>query len=278
MPSIVIMNAKGGVDKSTLTMAFAETMATYQDARCLLIDADGQMSLSLMLADGMRLAQQSNNQLTIVPLFQQLVLDGFSSVDWRNFILQGVSDVDTAEKIHLLTGSMDLPLLEREIAARGRTIELRAAVRRFLDEAEQYFDLIIVDCAPGISIMTEVWLRECDHHIIPVKPDTLAMTGLRYLQSFQSRDPEKGFARLLGIVINLQLMNSVEDAIMERLIREDAALQTFRSSIPNVGHLQKAALFTSPDRSYVAKYPGDAGQAIRDVCMEIRTRLQLGND
>ena len=53
-------------------MAFAETMATYQDARCLLIDADGQMSLSLMLADGMRLAQQSNNELTIVPLFQQL--------------------------------------------------------------------------------------------------------------------------------------------------------------------------------------------------------------
>jgi chromosome partitioning protein len=107
MPSIVIMNAKGGVGKSTLTMAFAETMATYQDARCLLIDADGQMSLSLMLADGMRLAQQSNSELTIVPLFQQLVLDGFSSVDWRNFILQGVSDVDTAEKIHLLTGSMD---------------------------------------------------------------------------------------------------------------------------------------------------------------------------
>lgn len=271
------MNAKGGVGKSTLTMAFAETMGTYQDTRCLLIDADGQMSLSLMLADGLRLAQQGTNGLTLVPLFQQLVLDEFIPVDWRNFILQGVSDVDTAEKLHLLSGSMDLPLLEREIAARGRMNELRAVARHFLDEAEEYFDLVMVDCAPGISLMTEVWLRECDYHIIPVKPDVLAMSGLRYLQSFQSRDPEMGFAQLLGVVINLQQMNSAEDAIMERLIREDEALHAFRSSIPNVGHLQKASLFTPPDRSYNAKYPGDAGNAIRDICMEIRTRLQLGN-
>ena len=44
------MNAKGGVGKSTLTMAIAECLSVLHGKRILLIDADGQMSLSLMVA------------------------------------------------------------------------------------------------------------------------------------------------------------------------------------------------------------------------------------
>ena len=41
MTSIVVMNAKGGVGKSTLTMALAETLTYHKNKSVLLIDADG---------------------------------------------------------------------------------------------------------------------------------------------------------------------------------------------------------------------------------------------
>ena len=48
--TITVMNAKGGVGKSTLVLALAETLATYHGQRVLVIDADAQASVSHMLA------------------------------------------------------------------------------------------------------------------------------------------------------------------------------------------------------------------------------------
>jgi chromosome partitioning protein len=162
-------------------MAFAETLAVYHRKRCLLVDADGQMSLSLMMADGRVLANNQQNGHSLVTLFSRAVVDG-QSVDWREYVLSNISDVDDAKDLHLIQGDMDLPLLEREISSCGRTDSLRTTARWLIDEFEQYFDFIFVDCAPGISVITETWLRECDYQIIPTKADSLAFTALEYLR------------------------------------------------------------------------------------------------
>jgi cellulose biosynthesis protein BcsQ len=47
--TITVMNAKSGVGKSTLELALAETLATYQDKSILVIDADAQASVSHLL-------------------------------------------------------------------------------------------------------------------------------------------------------------------------------------------------------------------------------------
>ena len=48
--TITVMNAKGGVGKSTLVLALAETLATYHQQSVLVVDADAQASVSYMLA------------------------------------------------------------------------------------------------------------------------------------------------------------------------------------------------------------------------------------
>ena len=65
MTAIEVMNAKGGVGKSTLTMALAETLTYHKNKSVLLIDADGQMSLSLMVAPGDDLITRRTNDLNL---------------------------------------------------------------------------------------------------------------------------------------------------------------------------------------------------------------------
>ena len=47
--SITVMNAKGGVGKSTLVLTLAETLSTHHDKRVLVIDSDAHASISTML-------------------------------------------------------------------------------------------------------------------------------------------------------------------------------------------------------------------------------------
>ncbi|MGI9478124.1 MAG: ParA family protein [Hyphomicrobiaceae bacterium] len=272
MTSIAIMNAKGGVGKSTLTMAIAETLAEHHGKSTLIIDSDGQMSVSLMMARGKLLAERAEANLTLVNFLIQKVLEG-KEIDWPQFVCRDISDVDDMGGLFLIQGDMDLPLLEREIAATNRFAELRTAARALLAAADQYVDVVLVDCAPGISVMTETWLRECDQHLIPVKPDFLAISGLEYLRRFRSRNPEMGFAVQLGVVINMMEPTSPEDRTMAAHLREDAALNCFEASVPFASIIQRAALFSTEPRSYLAKYAGAPGQALRDITREIVERI-----
>jgi len=47
--AIAVMNTKGGVGKSTLVLALAETISAYHGKNVLVIDSDAQASVSSML-------------------------------------------------------------------------------------------------------------------------------------------------------------------------------------------------------------------------------------
>ena len=70
---------------------------------------------------------------------------------------------------YLILSHMELSLFEREVSERGMQQQLALAVRAMLDDAKRYFDVIFVDCPPGISILTEMWLRECDFFMPPTR-------------------------------------------------------------------------------------------------------------
>ena len=272
MTSIAIMNAKGGVGKSTLTMAIAETLAVYHEKSVLLIDADAQMNLSLMLMPPEKLNAARHAGQSIASWLSSFVVT-FSRSDWRNCVISDISDVDdTEKKLFIIPGDMDMTLVEREIAARGALGRARQACRWLLDEAAQAVDYILVDCAPGISTVTECWLRECDWHLIPIKPDILAVSGMEYLRLFRQRNPGLGFASHLGVLINMKYMRSPTDQMTHVFLSKDEILRCFPAAIPMIGHIQKAALFMKDKRSYQNKYPGDAGKALREVTAELIKR------
>ena len=181
--SITVMNAKGGVGKTTLVLALAETLSAHHDKKVLVIDSDAHASLSSMLLPGNWLATMQAQDRTFVDYLIASVLKG-TPVDWRTFAVSGVSDVDDARSIELLLGGGHLTLFEREVSKGDREADLRQRIRAFLAEACEVYDLILIDSAPGLSVLTECWLREADFCLSPAKPDYLSTHALQFLQQF----------------------------------------------------------------------------------------------
>ena len=128
MTSIAIMNAKGGVGKSTLTMAIAETLAVFHNKSVLLIDADAQMNLSLMLMPPEALTKVKKAGRSLAAWLAGNVL-GYARTDWRECVIGGISDVDDARSLAIMPGDMDMTFVEREIAAKSALMRARQACR-----------------------------------------------------------------------------------------------------------------------------------------------------
>ena len=167
--TITVMNAKGGVGKSTLVLALAETLANDHGKKVLVIDSDAQASVSHMLMRQQDLEFAQARGRTFVDFLIEAVLKQ-SPTSWRSFVVGGVSDIDDARSIDLLPSDTHLTLFEREVSKSDREVWLRRTIGALLTEARSLYDLVLIDSAPGLSVLTESWLREADFYLSPDAP------------------------------------------------------------------------------------------------------------
>ena len=270
--SIAVMNTKGGVGKSTLVMALAETLSAVHGKNVLVIDSDSQTSMSSMLMHMASWEQMERQNRTLVDYLNIMTL-GPGDAQWTDFVARNVSDVEEARSVYLIPSHMELSLFEREVSAQRRETELRGVVRKLLDEAMRMFDIVLIDCPPGLSLLTECWLREAQYFMPPTKPDYLAVRGLGILKKFRQEYSEQGFADLLGVVINLKDGRIASEEEWHARLLADPENRCFQTHIPRRAYIQRAADFDTDKRTFIAKYPGDAGQSIRALTKEALGRL-----
>lgn len=269
--TIAVMNAKGGVGKSTVVQALAETLAGELGKRVLVIDSDAQGSVSYMLAGPQKFTAMQNSERTLLQLIAGAVL-GTPDGAWQRYIIDGVSDLDEIRGLHLLPSSTELTLLEREISRAQKEAEVRQVVRTMLSEMKAQFDYVFIDCPPGLSIVTETWLREADYYIAPTRPDYISACGLLFFNQFRQRNPEMGFARTLGVLVSMKDERSSLDQEFHAWLQRDPQNRCFETVLPRVQALQHAGSFVSSKRSYLVKYPGEAGRAVRKLASEVMLR------
>jgi chromosome partitioning protein len=270
--TITVMNAKGGVGKSTLVLALAETLSTFHGKNILVVDSDAQASVSHMLLPQHQLESVQNQGRTIVDYLINSVRKA-SSGNWREFLVTGVSDVDDARSIDLMPSDTHLTLFEREVSKGEHEAQLRKTIGACLTEAREIYDYVLIDSAPGLSVLTECWLREADFYLSPTRPDYLSTRGLLFLRKFRQRNPEMGFAELLGVIVNMKDQLSWQDEHFERWLRRDGEHRCFQQAIFRVSPLQTAACCASSPRSYWAKYPGQIGDQLRVLADELLRRV-----
>ncbi len=217
--TIAVMNTKGGVGKSTLVLALAETLSAQFRKNVLIIDSDSQASISTMLLTAANLHRLQSEGLTIVDLLVASVLNNVA-VEWPRFVVGGVSDVDEARTVYLIPSDMQLTLFEREVSKESLHQRLRSSIGTLLGNVRGVFDIVFIDCPPGLSILTESWLREADFHFSPTKPDYVSTCGLEVFRRFKGLNPEMGFAENLGVCINMKEGHSLGRCRLSPLARQ----------------------------------------------------------
>lgn len=270
--AIAVMNAKGGVGKSTLVLALAETLSAYHKKSVLVIDSDSQASVSSMLMAIPKLHRLQGAEKTLVDyLVSGVLMD--APQPWQDFVVDGVSDVDDARSVSLIPSDMQLTLFERAVSKQDLHGKLRKTIGRLLRDVTHNYDVILIDCPPGISVLTESWLREAEFHLSPTKADYVSVCGLEVLRRFKSLNPEMGFAKNLGVIVNMREAYSDSETEYHKWLSSDPDNACFTQAIPRVGALQDAVRYQPGERSYFAKYPGLIGDAVRKLTAELVARL-----
>lgn len=151
---IAVFNHKGGTGKTTTAVNLAAGMAE-SGKRVLLIDADGQGNVGASL--GIR------GQKT----FYHVLVHGASAEEVAVPVRDNLDVVTSNE----LLAAAELHLTERPNRDR--------VMRERLGAGTMDYDVVVLDCAPALSLMNQNALVYADSVIVPVACDYLSLIGVK---------------------------------------------------------------------------------------------------
>ncbi|GJM02992.1 MAG: hypothetical protein DHS20C08_14930 [Rhodomicrobium sp.] len=222
---IAISNRKGGVGKTTLTMMTAYGFALYGQKRVLVIDLDAQASSSLSFLGADRWIEAKDSGRHAGDMLINAFGDG-KNIDISQFIVQGGGDVISPPRdpvIDVIPSSSALDDSERTLlymmAQSEPTLEevfydIERKVANIIRSADGLYDVVILDCPPGLSCAAWGGLRAADYALIPYTADPTAEDNIRALmKNVLLRDIETRFIPIANRVGNAGGSAMVIDAI-----------------------------------------------------------------
>ena len=181
---ISTINLKGGVGKTTTTVAMAEILSAEFGKRVLVVDLDPQTNATVMLIGEQRWKRLNSEGRTLAQLFKDALVEQPNErrFDLDRTVIRSVSDVRDVRTVDLLPSSIDLIDVQDRLASMssGRyysnvpTEILRRAILSIVDD----YDYVLIDCPPHLGIITLNGLRISTGFIIPTIPDVLSTYGI----------------------------------------------------------------------------------------------------
>jgi len=157
--TIAIANQKGGVAKTTTVASVGAALAEL-GRKVLLVDLDAQACLTFSLG-----LDPETVELSI----QDVLLGRVSA---------SMAIQNTADGPDLLPATIELAGCEAMLLTRtGREYTLRLA----LEEVRSAYDVILLDCAPSLGVLTINALTAADEVLIPLQCETLSHRGVGQL-------------------------------------------------------------------------------------------------
>jgi chromosome partitioning protein len=237
---IATINLKGGVGKSTTTVAVAEMLSATFRKKVLVIDLDPQTNATTMLIGEERWRTLNDEGKTLAQLFKDALEpeEKGKRFDIDEAIQKGVSNVSDVRTLDLLPSSLDLIDVQDRLAgmssgrfyAENPTDVLRRATRSVLDN----YDVVLVDCPPNLGIITLNGLRISNGYIIPTIPDVLSTYGIPQIvkRVGQFSETIADDIEAYGIVISKYREQSTTHNTTLRQMRRKADAPLFSTIIP----------------------------------------------
>lgn len=195
--SFAVLNAKGGVGKTTSAVNIAAMAATVprsdgKQRRVLLCDLDAQMN--------------ATHQLGFPDIEVSQTLAGFVSrdADLDSIIIR---DAATVAGLDLLPSHYQLSYIDEAVLMTGTWL------RRKLKPIRSRYDLIVFDCPVHLGPLTRNALGASDGLLIPTQAEKHSVTGLPHLiararQTFEETECSQPWAYILITMFDAR--NSIE--------------------------------------------------------------------
>jgi chromosome partitioning protein len=287
MSILLMLNLKGGVAKTTNTVALAECFASVQGLRTLVIDADHQsMSGELLLGED-RLLKADRSRSTLYDLMAAMLDDDFDPKLFDKHVLRPASHIAGGlQQLAVMPCSVRIDEFSTNMAKAKRGFHSndeflqmyrrrKHQLRRWLTES---YDLVLVDCPPSLALQVKMFLTVADGFIVPCVPDRLSIRGSLYLLD---RIDKLGFSgvRPVGTLWSLyREQNHVHREMVERVRKRiepwNRMPRPFEAIIPNATAIADSTDPAKKHTSFHKKYSAQFARLYEQVCQEIHTRTQ----
>jgi chromosome partitioning protein len=146
----------------------------------------------------------------------------------------------------------------------------RSRLRKVLAAGAPDYDLIVLDCPPNISTLSEGVFRAADRIVVPIIPTTLSERTFGQFLDFIADDPKVSKKKALGFFSMTQARKTLHGETMKRM-REEHGKMLLDAVIPFAVDVENMGLHRSPVATYAGAKASSA--AYRALWSEIRAKL-----
>ncbi|PPD26498.1 MAG: chromosome partitioning protein [Hyphomicrobium sp.] len=283
-----VANRKGGVGKSTITVMLAHALAVWGSKRVLILDLDSQCNTSLILLGGQGWNEARKAERTIADYFFDL-FDG-NTVMPKDYLIHGAGDVaganGKAPTISLLPGSLMLEDVQGELylkqAKESNDPDIVAnrvggRIQMLLRKFEGNYDVVLLDCPPGLSFAALAALKIADRVIVPFRPDYVSELAVDRISLIIEDKRNQDALDEVPIADRryVCLANYVRDNGRDRLLIEEIGLKhpVLDTQLPMRDGIANAFDYIGGNRQSLADKYGNATEDLRRLYDEVSPLL-----
>jgi len=254
MRRIAVINQKGGVGKTTTTINLGASLVEY-GRKVLLVDFDPQGSLSVGLG---------GNPHTLEHSIYNLLLSRDTPID-------DVIDRTGVPNLDILPSNIDLSAAEVQLVSE---VAREQTLLRVLESVKSRYDVILIDCAPSLGLLTINALTAADKVIMPLETEFFALRGIALLTDTITKvtdrlNPRLEILGILGTMYDPRTLHSRE--VLERVVQAFGD-RVFHTVIRRTVKFPETTVAGEPITTYATNSPG--ATAYRTLAREVLARCQ----
>lgn len=252
---IAMCNQKGGVGKTTTTINLGAALAEL-GRTVLLVDFDPQGSLSVGLGV---------NPHTLPASIYNLLMGQDISID-------EVIGQTNVPGLDILPSNIDLSAAEIQLVSE---VAREQTLLRLLEAVRDRYDVILIDCAPSLGLLTINALTASDRVIMPLECEFFALRGIALLTDTIAKVQDRLNQQLeilgiLGTMYDPRTLHSRE--VLERVVQAFGD-QVFHSVIRRTVKFPETTVAGEPITTYAPTSPG--AEAYRSLAREVLARCRV---